>query len=222
MSAASSPASRQLAGPGFHEPAVGLCYDLTTKQANKASATQDSVPCDAPHTMMTIKVKRLSKPVKWDSVYPRVVVSCYEALYDVLGSAKLAGMSSYDLWWFIPTKEERAQGARWARCDVGLHKGTTGLGKLPTSVALSGLPLDDSYARCLVGKALNNTSCQMSHKFRAKTAYKLDRRASSREQYLKQGRRCARLTNSNRYAFDGPSKEEWKAGNHFMVCFKPD
>ena len=104
----------------------------------------------------------------------------------------------------------------------GAAQGHDGLGKLPASVALSGLPLDDKYARCLVGKALNNTSCQLSHKFRAKTAYKLDRRASSKEQYLKQGRRCARLTNSTRYAFDGPSNEEWKAGNHFMVCFKPD
>ncbi len=222
VSEATPPAAQQLAGPGYHEPAVGLCYDLTTRQANKASVTQDAVPCDAPHTLMTIKVKRLSKPVRWTAVYSRIVVSCYEALYDVLGSAKLAEMSSYDLWWFIPTKDERAQGARWARCDVGLHKGTSGLGKLPTSVALGGLPLDDKYARCLVGKALNDTSCQMSHKFRAKAAYKLDRRASSREEYLKQGRRCARLTNSNRYAFDGPSDEEWRAGNHFMVCFKPD
>ncbi len=132
-------AQQQLAGPGYHEPAVGLCYDLTTKQANKVSATQDAVPCDAPHTLMTVKVKRLSKPVRWTAVYSRIVVSCYEALYDVLGSAKLAEMSSYDLWWFIPTKEERAQGARWARCDVGLHKGTSGLGKLPTSVALGWL-----------------------------------------------------------------------------------
>ena len=163
----------QLAGPGYHEPAVGLCYDLTAKQANKASATQDAVPCDAPHTLMTIKVKRLAKPVKWTAVYSRIVVSCYEALYDALGSAKLAEMSSYDLWWFIPTKDERAQGARWARCDVGLHKGTSGLGKgrprSPSVVCLSTTSTPGAWSARL--STTPRASCPTSSGRRRRTSW---------------------------------------------------
>ena len=34
------------------------------------------------------------------------------------------------MWWFKPTEEERAAGARWVRCDLGLHRGTNGLQEL--------------------------------------------------------------------------------------------
>jgi hypothetical protein len=129
-------------------------------------------------------------------------------------------MSAYQLWLFLPTKKERAKGARWIRCDVGLRAGRSGLDRLPASVALTSLPLDASVARCLVGKTLATTACSNGHTWKAKKAFKLSSRAASTAQYQKQGRRCAKLTGTQRYVFDGPSAEEWKAGNHWMVCFK--
>ena len=221
--AQASPPSALRAGPGYHEPAVGSCYDLGWDQAAKPSASQDPVPCDAPHTLMTVKVKRLSKPVRWSSnLSSRFEVPCTKAMYDAIGGTKLAAMSAYQLWFFLPTKKERAKGARWIRCDVGLRAGRTGLDRLPTSVTLSSLPLDKSVARCLVGKTLATTACSNGHTWKAKKAFKLSSRATSATHYQKQGRRCARLTNTQHYVFDGPSAEEWKAGNHFMVCFKSD
>lgn len=211
------------AGPGYHEPAVGSCYDLSWDQAVKPSATQDPVACDAPHTLMTVKVKRLSKPVNWSTdLSPRFEVPCTKAMYDAIGGTKLAAMSAYQLWFFMPTKEERAKGARWIRCDVGLRAGRTGMDRLPTSVTLASLPLAKSVARCLAGKTLATTACSNGHTWKAKKAFKLSSRATSEAQYQKQGRRCARLTNTQHYVFDGPSAEEWKAGNHWMVCFKRD
>jgi hypothetical protein len=218
-----SAVSQQLAGPDYHRPAVGLCYDLTTRQANKPSSTKAAVPCDAPHTMMTVKVVRLPDGVTWKNVTTRAFfVACEKAMVATLGgSIKQAAMSAYDWWYFGPTKEERARGARWIRCDLGIHKGAGGVGKLPVSVAL-GTSLSTRETRCLTGRNLVATSCQQSHKFRAKGVFKLDRLARTQAQYEKQGSRCPKITSSRRYAYDGPSELEWKAGDHWMVCFKPD
>ena len=43
-----------------------------------------------------------------------------------------------------------------------------------------------------------------------------------RTKFRKAAKRCQNVTNSRRWAYDGPTAQEWKAGNHFMVCFKPD
>ena len=49
-----------------------------------------------------------------------------------------------------------SQGARWVRCDVGLHKGASGLNKLPVSVVLG--TLSTTELRCLTGTNLTTTS----------------------------------------------------------------
>ncbi len=221
---AGSAAARQLAGPGYHEPEVGQCYDLSAKQAAKASSTQTPVACDAPHTLMTVKVKRLPKGVKWKSLTTDAFyVACEEAMIAALGgSAKLAAMSAYDWWFFIPTDKERAKGARWVRCDIGLHQGRTGLNPLPATLGLTAFPLSNQDSRCLIGKNLVPTSCQQGHDWRVKGAYRLDTRPKTSEQFRKAAKRCQNVTNSRRWAYDGPTAQEWKAGNHFMVCIKPD
>ena len=72
-------------------------------------------------------------------------------------------MSAYDLYWFTPTKGERAKGA-----------------------------------------------------------YKLDRLPKTAEQYREAAQRCANVTGTRRWAYSGPTALDWKAGDHWMVCFKPD
>lgn len=106
--------------PTYHQPPVGACYWLSTKQVNKPSTGKPPVPCSEQHTVMTIAVVQLRDPVDWDDVYSRFVGRCYDAFYDAIGTTRHAGMSAYDIWWFIPTEEERAQGARWARCASGV------------------------------------------------------------------------------------------------------
>ena len=58
--------------------------------------------------------------------------------------------------------------------------------------------------------------------YRATAVFKLDRLARTQEQYQSQGSRCRERDHSRRYLFEGPSLDAWKAGNHFMVCYKPD
>ena len=223
-SSADAREAAQLAGPGYHEPAVGLCYDLSAKQAGKPSSTAAAVPCDAPHTLVTVKVKRLPKDFRWKSLSSEdFYVPCQKALVDALGgSTKLVAMSAYDLWWFGPTQEERAKGAKWIRCDVGIHKGRTGLNKLPAVLGLTSFPLSNLDSRCLVGRGLATTSCEQGHDYRVKGAYQLDRLPKTAEQYRAAAQRCAQVAGTRRWAYSGPSALDLKAGDHWMVCFKSD
>jgi hypothetical protein len=174
--------------------------------------------------MLTVKVKRLPQDFRWKSLsLDDFHTPCQKALVDVLGgSTKLVAMSAYDLYWFSPTKAERAKGAKWIRCDVGLHKGSTGVNKLPAVLGLTSFPLSNLDSRCLVGRRLATTSCQQGHDYRVKGAYKLDRLPTTADQYRKAAQRCPKLTSSRRWAYAGPTALDWKAGNHWMVCFKPD
>ena len=174
---------------------------------------------------MTVKVKRLSKPVSWIadlSTPSRGPV--HEAMYDAIGGSEAGGHVGVRLWFFIPTKKERAKGARWIRCDVGLHAGRTGLDRLPASWRSTSLPLANQVARCLVGKTLATTACSKATRGRPRRRFKLSSRGRSpRRSTRSSAARCARsVTSTQRYASTARPREEWKAGNHFMVCFKPD
>ena len=132
------------AGPGYHEPAVGQCYDLSCGAGGEAlRRPRTRSPATPPHTLMTVKVKRLSKPVNLvDRPVAQVRGPVHEGDVRRHRRPKLAAMSAYQLWFFMPTEEERAKGARWIRCDVGLRAGRTGMDRLPTSVGPStSLPL---------------------------------------------------------------------------------
>lgn len=214
--------------PTFEMPVEGACYNLRYDQLFNRSIRKAPVDCEEPHTIETVKVKRLKKPVDWNKVYSRIAVSCFDAFYDAMGGPRWLGHYAYDMWWFIPTKEQRVNGARWVRCDVGMRKGTHNLRTYETGPflgqALSGPPTGPLggasaiYRRCLVGNELKPSSCDVPHDYFARTSFRLDSLPRTRAEYFAAGSRCSFV--SRRYAFDGPSLYEWKAGNHIMVCFK--
>ena len=74
----------------------------------------------------------------------------------------------------------------------------------------------------MLGRRLATTSCAQSHDYRVKDAYKLDRLPKTADQYRKAAQRCANVTGARRWAYSGPTALDWKAGNHWMVCFKPE
>lgn len=55
------------AGPGYHQPKVGSCHDLTLRQALSWSAPTAAIDCDKRHTTKTMVVKRLSGDVDWQA-----------------------------------------------------------------------------------------------------------------------------------------------------------
>jgi hypothetical protein len=208
--------------PGYHQPPVGACYDLTWAEAAGISSTEPAVPCEEAHTLKTIRVKRLDTPVRWgsDGLYRQYETACHKALYEAVGGVKKALMSAYSWWFFYPTQEERDAGAAWVRCDIGIHHAAQNMPDLPETLTLGSLPLPDKYAACLVGDKFRLTACSFRHEWKAKLTFKLLRLAGTAEQYQRQGAKCGQKLGTRRYVYDGPSLEEWNAGNHFMVCFK--
>lgn len=216
--------ARLTGGPGFEQPEVGACYDLTYAQAGRNSAPQAPVDCSEPHNLQTILVKRLTAPVRWssDGLFNRFATACEKAMYAALGgNIKAAAMSAYSWWWFIPTKAQREQGARWVRCDIGLKHASSDMDDLPDSLKLGRLPLADDVALCMVGDQYRLTQCKYRHQYKAKATFKLDRLPRSAEEYYRAARRCVRVLGYvYRYAYLGPTDFAWKAGNHYMVCLK--
>jgi hypothetical protein len=117
---AAAPAS---AGPGYHQPKVGSCHAMTMQEFNRIVVPAASVPCGKRHTTKTLVVKRLSGDVDWNAKYLMrpIWATCLRKMNRVLGgSDKARAMSSYAPSFFIPSPRERARGAKWLRCDLGL------------------------------------------------------------------------------------------------------
>jgi hypothetical protein len=215
-------------GPGYHQPKGGSCHDLTLRQANARSAPLKAslVDCDERHTYITLVVKQLSGPVDWNApdIWRGVFGPCARKAQRVLGNNdKARAMSAYQLFSFIPTKKERARGAKWKVCGLGLFGGRT-LQPLPEKLDLGRLPLDDSVARCYAGPndALRITVCAKRHTWRATGGFRVTGKTYPGERKLTRLalQRCPKLTSSRTYRYELPfNADQWRVGYRTIVCF---
>jgi hypothetical protein len=131
-------------------------------------------------------------------------------------------MSAYQWMWFIPTRAQRAHGARWSRCDLALLGGTRLL-RLPTdsAPALDSAPLPDSVARCLTPRTLYNTTCARDHTFRATAAFRMPGTGyPTPNQYASAAaKRCPALTGGLDGRYTNRGRDAWRFGDHTVVCF---
>lgn len=214
------------AGPGYHQPAPGSCHEITLKHFYARTAPSRSVDCDERHTSVTLVSKRLKGKVDWNAldVFRPIFLTCIRKTLRVLGGDdKARAMSAYEMSLFIPTRKERAHGAKWLRCDLALQGGRV-LQPLPKSSDLGRLPLNDKVARCEAGPVsdLRTTVCSKSHSFRATGAFKVYSRTYPGPQRFAQlaQRRCPKLTTTRRWLYDPPGSDEvWAAGRRTVVCF---
>ncbi|HUQ00791.1 MAG TPA: septum formation family protein [Aeromicrobium sp.] len=106
------------------EPKVGECHDLSLKAIAAASDTKKPVPCTAKHTTQTVAVVTAPPEAGKGSQDARgfaVGAACGDGFKKVVGGdSKTRAKSLYSLAWFMPTKAQRARGAKWMRCDVTL------------------------------------------------------------------------------------------------------
>ena len=133
---------------------------------------------------------------------------CTKAMYDAIGGTPSSRPCRRTSWWFfLPTKKERAKGARWIRCDIGLRAGRTGLDRLPASVALDVAPALQP------GRPLPGRQDPRHHRVPATATTGRPRRRSSsataadvrRAVPASRADAAPELTSSQRYVFDGPS-----------------
>jgi hypothetical protein len=214
-------------GPGYQQPSVGECRDLDLAQAMKRSDTTAPIDCADPHTTRVVAVARLPKGLDWDDAARKLDIAafnvCQPAFDEALGgTAGLRNMSAYVWWWFIPTQNQRAHGARWFRCDLSLY-GATRLLRLPTdeTPALDGAPLPDSVARCLTPRPFRLTTCGRKHAFRATGTFRMRgaKYPTLAEFEAAADRRCPELVHSDRWLWEGQGRLSWKLGDHTVICY---
>jgi hypothetical protein len=214
-------------------PAVGSCHDLTWEEAYGDSEPLPAVPCTDPHTLVTTKVITFSEAPDWssDAVATKVVKQCYRSEIDFFGGQrKSIQMSTYGIWYFYPTEAQRAAGALWARCDVGLYS-TAGRGtdptikKLPTDgPPLLGAPPVDQVAKCRKGKRADYavTTCDRGHALRVVKAvlYPADRYPGQKRINSWTNDKCSRALGRSFGYWSAPTKFLWGLKLRYSLCYR--
>lgn len=216
------------AGVDITPPEVGSCHAYTMEQGAGASDTTPVVDCAETHTALTVAVAEFDPATDWNSpaVLNRAVLNqCYPAFFDTLGgNLKVIRRSAYLLYLFIPTKAQRDAGAAWLRCDVALHGGTR-LVPLQDDLALGGLPLPDSVAKCRAGEdgdyAL--TVCSRAHRYRATHSIRYPHSswpgAEASQRFAL--RKCREVFPRSAFYYEYVvSRYYWRVGYRHVVCLK--
>ncbi|WP_300642608.1 septum formation family protein [Nocardioides sp.] len=107
-------------------PTVGTCADMTWAEAMGETATE-AVDCARRHTTEVVGVGQLPAELSWEQwrrAGEAVVAACAPAWETVTTADHLLyRRSAYEKFWFMPSEEQRAAGARWFRCDLARVKG---------------------------------------------------------------------------------------------------
>ena len=222
---------RGTAATAVSRPAVGECRSLTLAQAGADSDTSAPVDCAEAHTSRVIAVPHLPRGVTYDDLgTPEKILRtatslCYPAFRTVLGQNDLVrSRTAYGFLFFVPTAQQRADGARWVRCDLTLRQGAA-LANLPTDrqPALKSASVPANVRRCLTGRHHLATTCKSSHNYRATGSFKVDLTTfPGRKRMLQIGRnRCPALVSTDRdFLFSWAPQEAFDlAHDRTVVCY---
>lgn len=171
--AAAAPAAA--AEPLSGAPRVGACYDLTLKQAFTESTGEATVACSTKHTLLVGAVGEVPASVGWDddeAVADAASTICspfWRKFYD--NRSPLRYLSLHQAIWLIPTPAQRAAGARWISCSIGLSDGAKLLPLGKGAPAKATATPADSVARCVAGKKRQTVVCSKPHQWRATQAF---------------------------------------------------
>lgn len=222
------PSPATAADPMFEAPAVGACYDVSYRQAQR-ELTLDSAPvdCAGRHTMRVVQTPTLPGRLSWESprakVYAAAHEMCTRAARKAVGASRTSiYLTLYTPFYFFPDRLQRDAGARWVNCLVGLtdEDGMVPLpaGELPRATRQPA----DSVAWCLT-RRIRVVSCTARHSYRATRVF-LVRAKGTPKQRSKVGmaagsRRCGRLLE--------PAPHAWywlphDARRLAVVCFRHD
>lgn len=187
------------------------------------------VPCSRAHTGQTIAVTVLPKlgktAVAQGKLADLVSTTCDNAYRRTTGVSSaeeaITTLSWYD---FEPSTAQRKTGARWLRCDLIAWASQNGqLQSLPTRggpVATHGI--SDAYALCVRSASGPYLSCAQPHQYRALArSFVSERRYPSALDFeLQAVQGCGRGLKKGSWAYAAPSRSQWTAGEHTVMCAK--
>lgn len=223
----SAPAQAGLTDPMSGAPAVGTCYDITTDELYQSAVTRDPVDCATRHTYVVTAVAQLPDGVDYapkKASFGRLVMkTCYPSMNDALGTTtKERRLTDFFGAWFIPTRAQRDQGARWFECGLVMY-GASKIVPIPQDLNIGDPPYPSSIARCLTSKG-HATTCSRTHAYGKAVALRVKGSSyPTAKEWQRMGtRRCAGVvSHPNRgYRWTFGSKLAWHLdGDRYLVCF---
>ena len=226
-------------------PRVGSCHELTLTEATEPIEAGKPVPCNRPHTSVTVKVGRLSLVVDGHllaidsrTVRKRIADACPDSPGAFVGGSETAQrLSRFEVVWFSPSLEEADAGASWYRCDVVAPRSEGRLMNLPAR--LEGV-LDqdgalDRFGTCGTAapdtRAFSRVVCSEKHSWRAIDV--IDLPPGSR--HLAKGvtatadSSCKDVASQRSagalkftWSFEWPTRAQWVAGQRYGYCWVPE
>lgn len=225
-------------------PKKGACHRVSFDDAVAPTAALASVPCSKAHTSETYAVGTVANLVDGhllaidsERVQRQVATTCPDALSAAAGGTpsdlRLSMLRSV---WFTPTVAQSDAGADWYRCDVVALAGSDQLTRVTTSlVGVLDTPEGrEAYGMC--GTAgpddsdFERVPCGEQHSWRAFSVVTLPNGdypgraaiASAGEAPCKDGASdIADDPLDYEWAFEGPDRDQWEAGQTFLRCWTP-
>ncbi|MFT3872280.1 MAG: septum formation family protein [Nocardioides sp.] len=247
-SAAASPSAssaRPSAAPEPARPKVGSCYRLAYRQALAPTNTSAPRPCEKPHTAVTYAVGDLDTVVDGHllavdatRVRDQVAAACPGRLLRFLGgSEEQLRLTSLHAVWFSPTLKQADRGQNWFRCDLIALGGDRRLAPLPDR--LKGV-LTTEAGRRAVGvcgttepgtPTFTRVICSAPHTWRAISSYDVrgDAFPGTAKLQAEAQSRCKPAVKAQaddpldfQWGYDWPTREQWRAGQHYGLCWAPE
>jgi hypothetical protein len=204
-------------------PEVGSCHLYSWRDFGALTEPRDPVSCDAEHTAVTMHVKRLRGEVDWhepNRLISRSTTPCLRAIVRTLGGGELTYLkTAYKPAWFLPTKAQRASGAKWIRCDIVKYS-VRSLLPLGTDLHLGDEEIPDDVARCLNPEGLL-TPCSVPHRWRATGFLQLAGALPPSQEESRQlaNRRCPAKVTTRDFTYRVSLDYEWRAGIKGLICY---
>lgn len=130
-------------------PQVGQCYDTPDAVLPDPHDPTPPVDCSEPHALETYAVLHAERRLDQQAI-DALAQRCVGRVEDYLGAA--FAETAISIYYFAPTQEQRADGARWVRCDAGVLADTRGSSTRDVTGSLRGALADGvplAYRRCL-------------------------------------------------------------------------
>jgi hypothetical protein len=244
-SAVDSPTATPTPARAVPSPRNHACYAYGYRMAVAPVAHGAPVPCSHAHTAITFDVGDLDTVVDGhlvsvdsDRVQAQVAEACPKA-FDrfVGGSAEAQRLTMLRPVWFTPSLQQSDHGANWYRCDAVAIAADQELA--PLTGRLRGVltrPLASArFAMCGTAEpgtpAFQRVICAHAHAWRALSTIDVPGRrypgvdkAKAAGQQVCQDRAAAASDDplSYRWGYEWPTAEEWRAGQHYGICWAPD
>lgn len=218
-------------------PRAGQCHRLTWSQALSPVPGGATVRCGQRHTSQTYHVGTLRprelEAVDSASVQERVARVCTTRLREHAGADERAmRLTMVQPVWFTPSLEQAALGADWFRCDLVVVQGPEQLMRLPRRT--QNIAAQESVRMCSTAapgsKGFARVTCASTHSWRAVDTVDIAGEdypaAEAADAALDEACSAVALENaedplSYRWAQERPTKQQWKGGRRYGLCWVP-